>query len=184
MKPSHFTIPEKFDALVDQLLIEQNGARLVVLIDGGSGAGKTVLATELAKVLDIRLVSMDDFYPGWDGLLDGAQDVSELVLRPDNPGYWSWDWERSTPSKWISIDPKEPLIVEGCGAITPSSAALATSTIWYQASWRKRKQSLTNRWDAENYRPFWYRWLVQEHRHWQLHRPQDLASITVTRTDF
>ncbi|MEO7588650.1 MAG: hypothetical protein ABIS84_11555, partial [Arachnia sp.] len=64
------------------------GAPRVVAVDGPSGAGKTtfadVLADELASRTGVRpqVVHMDDIFPGWDGLAEAVELVSDLVLEP------------------------------------------------------------------------------------------------------
>ncbi|MEO8095730.1 MAG: hypothetical protein ABI632_12485, partial [Pseudolysinimonas sp.] len=65
MSPDHSLSPDP--SLLAQLAIA-SGPRPVVLIDGRSGAGKTTLARELAPLVGAQLVSLDDVYPGWDGL--------------------------------------------------------------------------------------------------------------------
>lgn len=51
----------------------------IVFIDGHSGAGKTTLAREVQDALATRtgvppqIVSMDELYPGWDGLSAGSE---------------------------------------------------------------------------------------------------------------
>ena len=81
------------------------GRRLVVLLDGGSGAGKTTLARRLHRDLEARLgttqlVSLDDVYPGWHGLAAASELVWQSILRPASPGYPGWDWARDQPSGW------------------------------------------------------------------------------------
>ena len=58
------------------------GATTVVAIDGPSGSGKSTLALALASALDCALVRMDDFYPGWDGLVEGIALLTEHILGP------------------------------------------------------------------------------------------------------
>ena len=43
--------------------------------------------------------------------------IAEQVLRPSDPGYRRWDWERAEPAEWVPIDPSLPLVIEGCGAL-------------------------------------------------------------------
>jgi len=156
-------------------------ARPVVLIDGGAGAGKTTLATRLAERWPgpVQLVSMDAFYPGWDGLAAGSAMVAELVLRPVDPGYPSWGWERSAVTGWVPLDPATPLIVEGCGALTPANRALADLGIWCELDENERHRRAIDR-DGESFAVHWDQWEAQEAGHWQRHRPWELADLTVT----
>ena len=45
----------------------------VVTIDGYSGSGKSTLAAALARLVNgWQVLHLDDWYPGWDGLAEGA----------------------------------------------------------------------------------------------------------------
>ena len=129
-----FQLPGAWPTLVDEVVQAARGRRLVVLLDGGSGAGKTTLARRLHRDLEARLgttqlVSLDDVYPGWHGLAAASELVWQSILRPASPGYPGWDWARNQPSGWRGLDPQLPIIVEGCGAISHRSAALANRAV-------------------------------------------------------
>ena len=158
--------------------------RPVVLVDGGSGAGKTSFAGDLAAVWPggVRVVSLDALYPGWDGLAAGSDAVAATVLRPDDPGYVRWDWEAGRPAGWVPLDPDEPLLVEGCGALTAANRVLATAGIWLQANPQVRHARALAR-DGAVFAAHWDRWAAQEHRHWRRHRPRELADWLVTAAD-
>jgi para-aminobenzoate synthetase len=57
MKPPELYIFEKIEALYAEL-----ARPVVVALDGGSGSGKSTIAAKLAKLTDIALVPLDDFY--------------------------------------------------------------------------------------------------------------------------
>lgn len=62
-------------------------ARVAVLIDGQSGAGKTTLAALLRDGWRgaVEVVALDDVYPGWDGL---AAALMLRASRSSNRGRW------------------------------------------------------------------------------------------------
>lgn len=159
-------------------------SRLVVLVDGGSGAGKTTLAHAIRLALEdvrghgVQLVSLDDCYPGWDGLAEGSRMVVDDILRPDAPGWWGFDWDAGTTTRWHPLDPDADLVVEGCGALTRESAGLASVSLWLDLDADLRKQRALAR-DGDRYAPFWDRWAAQEAEHWARNRPQDLADFVV-----
>lgn len=155
--------------------------RSVVLIDGGAGAGKTTLAGELEQAWPgaLHLVSMDEFYPGWGGLAAASRAIEEQLLRPDHPGYRRWDWERSRPAEWVAIDPAVPLLIEGCGALTPGNRALADLGVWCDLGEAERHRRAIAR-DGESFAVHWDEWEAQEAEHWQRHRPWELADLRVT----
>ena len=137
-----------------------------LLIDGPSGAGKTTLAEQIGAVLDIPVVHCDEFYPGWNGLGEGARIVARDVLSLRDPGYWRWDWEHDCRGEWVSLDPTSDLIVEGVGAVTEGSMAAAkargcVNTLWVDATESLRRLRALVR--DPGYAPFWDMWAAQEH---------------------
>ena len=130
------TLPDDLDRLVDRLVRDARGRRPVMVLDGGSGAGKTRLATRLVGALGergmhgVQLVSMDSFYPGWDGL-QAASTMLPEVLRVHDPGYWRWDWQAGRRTDRVGLDGDAPILVEGCGALTAFSAGVGTTAMWF-----------------------------------------------------
>ena len=67
------------EAIVAQAAVAPG--RLVILLDGGSGAGKTVLANEIAaRIEGLQVVHLDDVYPGWYGLDAASHAVTASAL--------------------------------------------------------------------------------------------------------
>lgn len=155
--------------------------RVVVLIDGGAGAGKTTLAEQVVAGWQgpVQLVGMDSLYPGWDGLAAGSAIVAEQVLRPVQPGYPRWDWERSATAGWVALDPEVSLVVEGCGALTPATRVLADLGVWCDLPADERRRRAIAR-DGEVFAAHWDAWEAQEAAHWRAHRPWELADLVVT----
>ncbi|MFV8380563.1 hypothetical protein [Corynebacterium hindlerae] len=149
-----------------------------ILVDGRSGSGKTTYATELGCKLGWRVVHMDDFYPGWWGLAAGAQMVARDVLRLDQPGFRRWNWELSEPGQWVPLDPGEPLIVEGVGAVTAASVAAArlrgpALSVRIDCAAHIRKRRALSR-DPE-FEEWWDMWAVQEEEFLSHSVPVDLT---------
>lgn len=154
----------------------------LTVIDGRSGAGKSGLAAELVRRSRglVQLVALDDLYPGWDGLAAGADEAFRRIIEPHaagRPGLWRrWDWTRSTWAEEHTVDPSRPLVIEGSGALTPESAALADVTVWLESPLASRKRRALDR-DGDTYRPHWERWALQEADHLNGHRPRELAAL-------
>ena len=176
------------EAAVDEILdIVRDAPRAVVLVDGGSGAGKSVFASRLADEWGRRLgqepqvVRLDDIYPGWDGLAAGSAAVTDTVLRARDPGFTRWDWVHGVPGEWVSIEADRPVIIEGCGAITRESAPLATVRVWLDVPADERKRRALTR-DGAGYEPHWDRWAAQEEQHWRKNHSWALSDVLVEPT--
>lgn len=117
-----------------------------VLIDGLSGSGKTTLAKYLAEVTGARVIHCDDFYPGWLGLMEASRIVADSVLALADAGYRRWDWTANAPGEWVAVDPAEPFIVEGVGAVTPASLKAARRRLLNQRRMRDQRPLRNQQW--------------------------------------
>ncbi|MDY0829053.1 hypothetical protein SK224_07920 [Microbacterium sp. BG28] len=163
--------------------VDACGPTRLVVIDGRSGAGKTTLARELAAARPtFAVLSLDQLYPGWDGLRRGADAAISGVLAPlaqGRPGRWQgWDWESDGPADWHDIATGTPLILEGAGLLTPAAAALAPVRIWVEAEDTLRRERALRR-DGATYEPHWDRWAAQERDHLRANDPRSLATHIV-----
>lgn len=149
-----------------------------MLIDGRSGSGKTTLAAQIANSGPWHVVHLDDFYPGWSGLAEGAQMVARDVLAADNPGYWRWDWVAGVRGEWVSLEGVEKLLVEGVGAVTWASLAAARRrgavfTIRVECDEQLRRMRALQR--DPDFAPWWEMWAEQEEQLAELQAPADLT---------
>lgn len=161
-------------------------SRQIVIIDGGSGAGKTTYAHALAERgraegRRVQVVSLDDMYPGWYGLSAASDMVVHEVLATGS--YRRWDWPAHRPGQRVDLDPEADLVIEGCGALTRESAPLATRRIWLEVAAGTRRSRALARPDGDGYRPWWDVWAVQEAGHWARNRPWELADEIVGRPE-
>jgi hypothetical protein len=157
----------------------------LVLVDGRSGAGKSDYATALAKESGATLVSLDDVYPGWDGLDAGSWHIAHHLIVPiasGQPGrYRRWDWASRSYGQWIEVSPEAPLIIEGCGGVRREHLHIPARRVWIEAPEELRKERALAR-DGDMYRPQWGRWALQEERFIALHGGRALADEVVRTT--
>jgi hypothetical protein len=169
--PVQIALHAAASALVDAVR-EVSASNPVVLIDGRSGAGKTTLALELVARWPLRgpvqYVALDSLYPGWDGLAEGVETARELILAPHARGFvgtWQrWAWDAGAYAESHAVDPALPLVVEGCGILTPRTGRMSDIRVWLESPAASRKHRALTR-DGDTFRPHWTQWAEQEDRH-------------------
>ncbi|CAN5513667.1 AAA family ATPase [soil metagenome] len=149
-----------------------------MLLDGRSGSGKSVLAVPLASAVDAQLLSLDELYPGWDGLDAGSVTVHTTVLRARSPGWTRWDWASERVAEWHPLDPDRPLLIEGCGALSRANRALATFGIWLELDAAERRRRFSER-DAGRFDAHWDGWAAQEDAFIARERPIEHADVVI-----
>lgn len=152
----------------------------VVLIDGRSGAGKTTFARHVAararsEGVLVLVVSLDTIYPGWGGLEEASRMVPALIRERVFP---VWDWGRACACAHVAL-PRVPLIVEGCGAVSRESVALAQASVWIDGDAVQRRERAVGR-DGASLAEHWDMWARQEDAHVARHAPDTLANVCVS----
>lgn len=166
-------------------LIEREVARTdssLVLIDGRAGSGKTTIAKHLRNLTEWQLVGLDECYPGWDGLSEGADMIAREILTEHR--FTTFDWTVMEPGPVRTLDRAQGLIVEGCGAITPEAIAVArrlgtnVRRVWVECDAPERKARAFDR-DGDIFRPHWDAWAQQELTHLNKNDPLGYAQIVI-----
>ena len=141
------------------------GATTVVVIDGPSGSGKSTFATRLAEASGAGLLRLEDMYPGWDGLDEGAQRLVDDVLEPMSRGEQAtirrWDWLEMREREREPLMTEPLLVIEGVGAGSRAASPFTSLLIWLEAETEERYARAIAR-DGEVYLDHWDRWAAQE----------------------
>ncbi len=141
------------------------GATTVVVIDGPSGSGKSTFATRLAEASGAGLLRLEDMYPGWDGLDEGAQrlvdDVLEPLARGEQATIRRWDWLEMREREREPLVTEPLLVIEGVGAGSRAAAPFISLLLWLEAETEERYARAIAR-DGETYLGHWDRWAAQE----------------------
>lgn len=137
----------------------------VVAIDGRSGSGKTTLAAGVSAALGCPVVSMDEIFPGWDGLAAAIGLVTSEVLEPLARGaratYRRWDWASGGWGETATVAPHPFLVLEGCGSSVGTAGRYAALRVWVRAPDDLRRSRGICR-DGATFAAHWERWAAQE----------------------
>ncbi|MBX3093866.1 MAG: ATP-binding protein [Cryobacterium sp.] len=151
----------------------------VVLVDGRSGSGKTELARAMVgQKPELQLVRMDDLYPGWGGLEAGSQHVHDYILAATIRRWQRWDWAASEPAEWHVLDPRRPVLIEGCGALSRANRALAAYAVWVELDEQTRRERVIAR-DGGSWIDRWDDWAAQEEAFIAREHPKSLADLVL-----
>lgn len=152
---------------------------LLIGVDGRSGAGKTQLVARLRHRLQERghavvVFSLDEIYPGWDGLGAGVRQYVHSILPQLASGrpvqYRRWDWyARGTGAGDSALGPAVTLpsgdivLCEGVGATAAEARRWLDLAVWVEAPEKLRQRRALER-DGDTYRGHWQQWADQEER--------------------
>lgn len=140
-------------------------------LDGRSGSGKTQLARDVARHLQARqisvaVVSMDDLYAGWNGLMAALPLLCHAVIGPLQAGrlaaYRRYDWERGCRGERVHLPEATVVIIEGVGSTTHSCREAFALTVWVQAPRQLRWERACARLGQGDFAPYAATWAAQE----------------------
>jgi uridine kinase len=173
-------------------IIETKNPNPIILIDGRAGSGKTTYAKNIQNALFKQLeqapkiIPMDDLYPGWEGLSEGSQYLTQKILQPlkqNQPASWQvFDWATGSRggddpgNGWREFDGGTVLIIEGCGSISKQSKPLADIAIWLEADEAIRR----SRWRIrEGNSDYFSIWAAQEDEFYLANNSASLADYVL-----
>lgn len=161
---------------------------VLIGVDGRSGSGKTTLAAalvaRLSRFAEVRLLALEEMYPGWDGLAAVTHDDGPYVaalrrLALDSPAEVpTWDWHGARPGPLRTVAPADVVVCEGVGALCRGARGLLTLGVWVDADDADRRERALAR-DGEVYAPHWDRWAAQEEDYLAGHDPAAAADLRV-----
>ena len=181
---SDLSYDQLLHVIADQVLASSQNTP-IVLIDGRAGSGKSTFAEKLQSLLFRegdslpRVIHMDDLYPGWEGLAQGAEYLQRVILTPLlKSGTASWqeyNWSTGKRESWREFSGGTPLIIEGCGALNSFTQTVALLGIWLEADEQTRRKRWEER-DGDRFREYFEIWSAQELDFIAREKSPDLAS--------
>lgn len=141
----------------------------VVCIDGRAGAGKTVLAADLANACcaagPVTTIHMDDLYEGWSGLPTVAEVAIDQLIAPWSAGTpgslarWDWHGQRRLPAVPVARTPL--ILLEGVGSWSLRYRDQVSTLIWVECDEQTRRRRAIER-DGAGFAVHWDGWAADE----------------------
>jgi uridine kinase len=159
----------------------------LVAIDGWGGAGKTRLATELAKrAPSVTVVHTDDFagprQPGWDWQCF-AREVLKPLLRGNCSRFQRYDWDADHLAEWQTVPVGGTVIVEGISSSRRELGQVWDLIIWVECPRDLRLRRGIER-DGEALRWKWETvWMPEEEAYVRTQDPIARANLVVDGSD-
>ena len=170
------------------------GTGRLLCIDGPAGSGKTTLAADVVAAVpadtSVRVVHLDDVYPGWDGLVEGVRRAGSDLLGPLTRGgtgrYRRYDWTAGAVDGWCEVAPADLLVLEGVGAGSADPGHMSL-LVWVEAPPDVRLARGLDRdlalpgqpSDPEELRANWLRWVADEDALHGKDRTRERADLVV-----
>lgn len=163
--------------------LEAPGAgAVIVAAEGRPGAGKTTFGAALAAELGAVHVDLENLYPGWDGLEEGARLAAEELVIPAAAGDVAvvpqWDWVAMQPTEPLVLEPPEFLVVSGTGSGSLAAAPHLALVAWMELGDPERRRRALER-DGEAFAPHWERWSAQVEAHLEHEGTQERADVVL-----
>jgi len=179
---------------------KRDGERLFVAIDGGAGAGKSMLARGIREHLkSVSILRTDDFfrplnehpiaqlsaeklyelYFPWERMCDEALIPLD---RGETARYQRYDWSTDRLLDWVSVEPAEIVLVEGVYSSRPEIRPMLDAVIVVEAPRAERVRRVLAR-DPNSVDDWMTAWMSAEDWYLNQIRPQDAADLTLLSAD-
>lgn len=161
---------------IDELLCNRD--RVIVAIDGCSGAGKTTLATQLSKQYDCNVIHMDDFFlraeqrsrerlamPG--GNIDYKRFEEEVIkplLAKKDFSFRPYDCSTGNQREPVYIKYKKLTIIEGTYSLHPRYRDAMDIKIFLNIDEATQKERIKKR-NPDKYERFIREWIPMERQY-------------------
>lgn len=178
---------------------KREGKRLFVAIDGGAGAGKSMLARGICDRLEsLSILRTDDFfrplnehptapmaaeklyelYFPWQRMRDEALIP---LRRGETAKYQRYDWSTDHLLDWVSVEPAEIVLVEGVYSGRPELRPMLDAIVFVEAPRAERLRRVLAR-DPDP-RDWLTHWMSAEDWYFEKIRPQDTADLILSSAE-
>jgi uridine kinase len=167
-----------------------NGIRIVG-VDGRSGSGKSILASQLSTLMAAPIIEIDDFV-SWDCFAGWWPRFDEHVLAPLLAGRdaifqtrdWT-DWYGSSLGEWKTLQWSPTVIVEGVTCTRRDTIGRIAYAVWVEASAEIRlARGMARDTSFPGKEDLWKQWMHEEDEFFAADGTRERADIVVDTSAF
>jgi para-aminobenzoate synthetase len=155
---------------------------MIVAVEGRPGAGKTTFGSALASELGAVHVDLENLYPGWEGLEEGARLAAVELVAPAAASEVAvvpqWNWVAMRPAEPLVVEPTELLVISGTGSGSMATAPHLALVAWMELGDSERRHRAMER-DGETFAPHWQGWGAQVEAHLERERTRERADVVI-----
>ena len=197
-RPAYRVIAEDYRRYLPLLTAIDRGladkGRLLLAIEGGSAAGKTTLSALLEKIYGCTVFHMDDFFlrpeqrtperfrePG--GNVDRERFLAEVLTplrRGEAVDYRRYDCGSGTLLPPVRVVPTPLTVVEGAYSMHPDLADAYGLSVFLDIDPARQRERILRRNSPAHAARFFSEWIPMEHRYFEVHRPKERCTMTLT----
>ena len=173
---------------------KREGKRFFVAIDGGAGAGKSMLARGIHDNLkSVSILRTDDFFQPLNKHSNArlpAEKLYELYFpwqrmrdealmplhRGETAKYQRYDWSTDRLLDWVTVEPNEIVLVEGVYSSRPELRPMLDAVIFVEAPRAERLRRVLTR-DPNSSGDWLTPWMSAEDWYLNQIQPQDTADL-------
>jgi uridine kinase len=167
-----------------------NGIRIVG-VDGRSGSGKSILASQLSSLMAAPIIEIDDFV-SWDCFAGWWPRFDEQVLSPLLAGQdatfqardWT-DWYGSSLGEWKTEQWSPTVILEGVTCTRRDTIGRIAYAIWVEAPAEMRlARGIARDTNFPGKEDLWKKWMREEDEFFAADGTRERADVVVDTSAF
>ncbi|MGI6485894.1 MAG: uridine kinase family protein [Tepidanaerobacteraceae bacterium] len=176
-------------------LLMKSHKRVIVAIDGNSGAGKTTLASLIGSIYDCNTFHMDDFFLTPDlktekrlkeigGNVDYVrfkQEVIDKIHSGHKFDFRAYDCKKMAFKQPVSVIPKKLNIIEGCYSMHPTLINNYDLKIFLCIDKEKQIQLILKRNGVDVLNKYLEEWIPLENKYFEEYKIKERSDLVFNR---
>lgn len=155
----------------------------IIAIDGGGGAGKSTLASNLSEELGHCPIIHTDDFASWENSQNWYPRMIEQVLGPLKQNkvarFQRYDWNKNELSDWLTVEPQEFVILEGVTSARKEFRPFLSFSLFVDTNAEVRLRRGLER-DGPEAKDQWLKWMREEDEYLARDNPKSFVNVVTS----